>query len=140
VESGAAAIKATRGTFNQTDIFNRCLLNSLLPIAETAIEDPPLSSGVPSYLEFFQTFTGVASNFQNFDGNGVYGRAQTGGGTVSIETNDFFGQGPLRGNSTREPIGTRPAFPGKVPPFQTEVPCYTQDAPDVNAARTGDGP
>lgn len=140
VQNTALSTSATKGTFDELDDFNRCLLNSLLPIAETAIEDPPLSTGVPSYLEFFQTFTGFASNFQNLDGNGIYGRAQTGGGTVPIETNDFFNQGPLRGNTTREPLGTRPKFPDKLPPFQTETPCYTQDKPDVNGAQTGAGP
>ena len=30
------------------------------------------------------------------------------------------------------PLGNRPAYPGKRPPYKPDVPCYTQKLPDVN--------
>ncbi len=134
---GIAATDSTLGTLDRTD---RCLLHNLLPTAEVRVSDPPLSTNVPVFKEFFQTFVGVASAAQGFDGNGTYTRALATGGDNTLETNDFFGQGPLRGNATGAPLGTRPAYPGKAPPYREDVPCYTNRAPDVNGAKTGAGP
>ena len=30
------------------------------------------------------------------------------------------------------PLGNRPAYPGKRPPYKPDEPCYTQKLPDVN--------
>ena len=114
---------------SQADLISRCFLNSFLPTSETAVEDPPLSTGVPVYREFFQTFVGVVSAAQNFDGNGVYVRGQPGGGAFPVTTSELESQGPLRGNATRLPLGTRPAYPGKTPPpLRTDATCADADA------------
>ena len=40
-------------------------------------------------------------------------------------------------NYVKTPLGTRPAYPGKKPPYKPDVPCYTNKLPDVNGAATG---
>jgi hypothetical protein len=30
------------------------------------------------------------------------------------------------------PLGNRPAYPGKRPPYKPDVPCYTNKLPDLN--------
>lgn len=140
VATTARGLSATNDTLKTLDLTDRCLLHNVLPTSEVEVVDPPATSGVPVFKEFFQTFVGVASAAQAFDGNGTYLRALATGGQFSVQTNDFFGQGPLRGNATGEPAGTRPAFPGKLPPYREDVPCHTNPAPDLNGARTGGTP
>lgn len=138
----AGVLGAATPLLGTVDRLSRCALHNLLPTSEVRVLDPPLTTGAKSYQEFFQTFVGVASAAQNFDGNGVYVRAQPGGGGYPIVTAPLPGQGPLRGNATRPPLGTRPAYPGKAkePAFRPDVPCATQTPPDINGARTGVGP
>jgi len=70
-------------------------------------------------------------------------RFQPGGGdqTVSLGTAST-NLGELFGNAIAKPLGTRPRFPSKRPPYQPDVPCYTQKIPNLDGAPTGpaDGP
>jgi hypothetical protein len=36
------------------------------------------------------------------------------------------------GNAIGVPLGNRPAYPGKRPPYKPDEPCYRQKLPDVN--------
>jgi phospholipid/cholesterol/gamma-HCH transport system substrate-binding protein len=121
----------------QLDLFDRCLLHNVLPTGDVHIQDPPFTTGIENYKEFFQGLVGLTGESQNFDGNGQYTRFQTGGGDTTVTTNRP--EGPGFGNATRPPLGSRPAFPGKAPPFKTSVPCYRSRPPNL-AARTGTGP
>ena len=40
-------------------------------------------------------------------------------------------------NTASPPIGVRPVFPGKRPPYRPDVPCHTNQLPNLNAARVG---
>jgi hypothetical protein len=140
VADAASALGETEPLFAQLDGIDRCVLHNLLPVSLTKVQDPPLTTGADVYQEFLQTFVGVTSAAQNFDGNGVYVRAQSGGGDDPVVTSVLPGQGPLRGNTTRPPLGTRPAYPNKEPPFRTDVPCSANAVPNVNGAKTGAGP
>ena len=51
----------------------------LLPTGDVVIQDE-FTTGVENYKEFFYTLVGLAGEGQNFDGNGMYVRFQTGGG------------------------------------------------------------
>jgi len=104
------------------------------------IQDGPLSTGIENYKEFWQTLAGLSSESQNFDGNGQYTRFQPGGGDALVSTGSVGGLGHLFGNAATAPIGTRPKFPGKKPPYRRDVPCYKSTPPDLNAAPTGSGP
>jgi phospholipid/cholesterol/gamma-HCH transport system substrate-binding protein len=79
---------------------------------------------------------GLAGEGQNFDGNGPYVRFQPGGGdqTVSLGTTPLNRQ---FGNAIAAPLGTRPRFPGRRPPYNPTTPCFTNRVPDLNAAATG---
>jgi virulence factor Mce-like protein len=140
VADAAGALQATQPLLDQLDALDRCVVHNLLPVSHVKVQDPPLTTNSEVYQEFLQTFVGVASAAQNFDGNGVYVRAQPGGGDNAVVTSVLPGQGPLRGNATSAPLGTRPAYPDKEPPFRTDVPCSANAVPDVNGAKTGAGP
>jgi hypothetical protein len=82
---------------------------------------------------------GLAGEGQNFDGNGMYVRFQPGGGDQTISSGNVgpYTNTTLYSNAVVPPIGTRPAFTGKRPPYKPDAPCYKQPIPDVNGAATG---
>jgi hypothetical protein len=88
---------------------------------------------VENYKEFFYALVGLSGEGENTDGNGMYVRFQTGGGsqTVSLGSKSA-NSGQLFGNNVQVPLGNRPAYPGKEPPYMPDVPCYTQKIADVN--------
>jgi phospholipid/cholesterol/gamma-HCH transport system substrate-binding protein len=136
----AAATDGTVTLLPQVDLVDRCLVNTILPTGDVVIQDPPLTTGVPNYKEFFQTLVGLSGESQNFDGNGPYTRFQPGGGAQTVSTGSLPGLGPLFGNAVAPPLGTRPARPASRPPYNRTAPCYRQQRPNLNAARTGGGP
>ena len=122
----------------QLDLVDRCLTDVVLPTGDVKIDDGDLSTGVENYKEFWQALVGLSGESANFDGNGQYTRFQTGGGTQMLSTGQVDPlTGPLFGNSTSAPLGTRPAFPRRRPPYERGRPCYRNTPPDLNSARTG---
>jgi hypothetical protein len=98
------------------------------------------TTGAANYKEFWYAMVGLAGEGQNFDGNGMYVRFQTGGGSqsVSLGTGNK-GNPPQFGALPTPPLGNRPRYPGKVPPYKPDAPCYKQKLPDLNgpaAAKT----
>jgi phospholipid/cholesterol/gamma-HCH transport system substrate-binding protein len=119
----------------QADLVAKCATKIILPTGDVRIADGPLSSNAENYKEFWYTMVGLAGEGQNFDGNGMYVRFQPGGGdqTVSLGA----AGGPIFANTIGVPLGTRPAYPGRRPPYRPDFPCYKNTAPDLNGAATG---
>jgi phospholipid/cholesterol/gamma-HCH transport system substrate-binding protein len=135
--------RATDGTVRllpQIDLVDRCLIENVLPTGDVVIQDPPLTTGVPNYKEFFQTLVGLSGESQNFDGNGTYTRFQPGGGGQTVSTGNVGAQGQFFGNATAPPLGTRPARPATRPPYDRKAVCHRQTLPNLNSATTGGGP
>jgi phospholipid/cholesterol/gamma-HCH transport system substrate-binding protein len=124
----------------QTDLAARCYLEVVLPTGNVQIEDGIFTTGLPNYKEFWQAMASLSGESQNFDGNGGYTRFQPGGGDHTISTGNVTGLGPLFGNATNPPIGTRPAMPARQPPKRRDVDCHRNTPPDLNSARIGPGP
>jgi phospholipid/cholesterol/gamma-HCH transport system substrate-binding protein len=117
-----------------------CLRRNALPTLLKEIEDPPHSSGGPVYRELLYGVVGLASASQNFDGNGPAVRYHAGGGDTSVTTGEVPSIGESLVGLTDEPIlGSRPRWTGVRPPFRPDVPCISQDPPDL-AAETGPAP
>ena len=127
--------------FPQVDLVSRCMSGIILPTGDVKVDDGALTTGVENYKEFWQALPALASESQNFDGNGQYTRFQVGGGENQVSTGRTTGGGePLFGNALYPPIGTRPAMPARKPPYNRDKACYTNERPDLNSARTGGGP
>jgi phospholipid/cholesterol/gamma-HCH transport system substrate-binding protein len=90
------------------------------------------TSGVENYKEFFYTLVGLSGEGQNFDGNGMYVRFQTGGGSQTVSLGPPGPNTQLFGNNVNVPLGNRPAYPGKKPPYRPDAPCYKQTRPNLN--------
>ncbi|WP_037410107.1 MlaD family protein [Candidatus Solirubrobacter pratensis] len=123
----------------QTDLASKCVRDIVLPAGDVVIKDE-FTTGVENYKEFFYALVGLAGEGQNTDGNGMYVRFQTGGGSQTVSLGSKSANtGELFGNNVQVPLGNRPAYPGKRPPYKPDVPCYTNKLPDLNgpaAAKT----
>jgi hypothetical protein len=70
-------------------------------------------------------------------------RFQTGGGYAPFATGKVGGRpgsdvgDVFFANGAQPPLGTRPAYPRRKPPYNASVPCKDGRVPDLNAARTG---
>ena len=116
----------------QTDLASKCLRDVVLPAGDLVINDE-FTTGAENYKEFFYALAGIAGEGQNFDGNGMYVRFQTGGGSQTVSLGQAgTNTGELFGNNVQVPLGNRPAYPGKRPPYKPDAPCYKQKLPDVN--------
>jgi hypothetical protein len=135
----ARATDATVQLLPQADLVSKCATDVVLPTGDIKIQDGPLTTGRENYKEFWYTMVGLAGEGQNFDGNGPYVRFQPGGGDQTVSTGTLGGSGgdQLFGSAASKPLGTRPRYPGKRPPYKPDVPCYTNKIPDLNAAQTG---
>jgi phospholipid/cholesterol/gamma-HCH transport system substrate-binding protein len=124
----------------ELDRLDRCFIEVILPTGDKVIQDGPLTTGIENYKEFFQTLVGLSGESQNFDGNGSYTRFQPGGGSQTVSTGSLPGTGPLFGNAIAAPLGTKPAFPRRRPPYRRDVACHRNRLPNLDAARVGAGP
>jgi phospholipid/cholesterol/gamma-HCH transport system substrate-binding protein len=150
-ESGpplAQAGHASLALFPQTGLFGRCVSHNLVPAGNVVIDDAggtyPFSTGQPNFREFFYGASQLAGESQGFDGNGPFVRFQAGGGPELVQmatTAPAPGEKSVWGRNISEPLATRPRLPtGGQPPFRMDVPCHTQDVPDLNGPAADPGP
>jgi phospholipid/cholesterol/gamma-HCH transport system substrate-binding protein len=137
-EDLAKVVDATLQLLPQADLVAKCATRVILPTGDVKIEDGAFSTGEENYKEFWYTMVGLAGEGQNFDGNGPYVRFQIGGGdqTLSMGQSGNLPQ-KVFANTVAPPLGTRPAYPGKRPPYKPDAPCYKSTPPDLNGAATG---
>ena len=80
----------------------------LLPTGDVVIQDE-FTTGVENYKEFFYTLVGLAGEGQNFDGNGMYVRFQTGGGSQTVSLGQARPPAPASCSATRRHAARQPA-------------------------------
>jgi hypothetical protein len=119
------------GLMREADLLSRCTTENLLPVLESRIDDGPLSSGTEVSKEFWHAMVGIATEGQNFDGNGHYVRLHPGGGNQNLELGGR--KDPYYGSLPTKPLGTRPAWPKTKPPMRPNVACHTQQKPNLDA-------
>ena len=116
----------------QTDLASKCASRVVLPTGDVVIKDE-FQTGRENYKDFFYAMVGLAGEGQNFDGNGMYVRFQTGGGSQQVSLGQgSAGSPPQFGGLPTPPLGNRPFYPGKLPPYKSSEPCYKQKLPDLN--------
>ncbi len=121
-------------TFAQNRALAACQNNVLLPFARTPIPDPDFEhhTGEPWFEETGRAFVGLSGESRLADANSPFFRTLGGGGPTTLvstgEAGDrLFGQLMLPLN------GVRPARPTNRPAHRPDIPCETQEAPDLNA-------
>jgi phospholipid/cholesterol/gamma-HCH transport system substrate-binding protein len=144
----AQAAAAGPSLFHQTDLLSRCTSHNLIPAGNTVLNDSgpgyDFTTGQPNYREFFYGAVAQAGESQNFDGNGSMVRFQAGGGPTLVRMSNPKGEPGNQSDwafNISPPLGTRPRLPaaGK-PPFRMDVPCFKNQAPDLNGPAAAQGP
>jgi virulence factor Mce-like protein len=124
----------------QTNLASLCATRVVLPTGDVPLQDE-FSTGVENYKEFFYTLVGLAGEGQNFDGNGMYVRFQTGGGTQTVSLGSATSSsGQLFGHNVAVPLGNRPFYPGHRSPYKPKATCYKQKRPNLNGPAAAKSP
>ncbi len=137
---------ASKELFTQSESFSHCVSQNLVPAGDIVIDDndgnypfgqgaPGFPSGVTNFQEFLSVLVNQTGAGQGFDGNGIYLRANTGGGSVLGSTPyppGGFRNTTVFGNNQGDYLGTRPTFTAATPPYRPDVPCASNPLPDVN--------
>jgi phospholipid/cholesterol/gamma-HCH transport system substrate-binding protein len=124
----------------QAELVSRCATDTVLPTGDVVIRDEfTKGEGFANYKEFWHAMVGLAGESQNFDGNGPYVRFQPGGGSQTVSLGEAGGSSELFSQAPATPLGTRPAYPGKRPPYVADALCHEQRLPDLNGPAAAKG-
>jgi virulence factor Mce-like protein len=121
-------------TFTQTRALSRCQNRVTLPFAKKPIPDPdfPNQTNEPWFEESSRAFVGLSGESRLADANSPYFRTLGGAGPTTAVSTGEAGE-KLFGQLDFPLTGVRPARPSKRPGFRPDVPCETQEVPDLNA-------
>jgi len=137
----AEATSAGTQLMPQIEDFSRCITDVIDPTGDIVIDDQ-FSTGQPVYNEFFYAAVNGAGAGASFDGNGMYGRVNPGGGDIQARTNNPGTPAPndfLAANLITPSTGSQPVVTD-MPPFRGDVKCHTNDVPDLNGIASAVGP
>jgi len=124
----------------QTDLASKCATRVIVPTGDVVIRDE-FTTGRENYKDFFYGLVGLAGEGQNFDGNGMMVRFQTGGGAQQVSLGQgSAGSPPQFGGLPTPPLGNRPFYPGKIPPYRPDQPCHKQQLPNLNGPAAAKSP
>jgi ABC-type transporter Mla subunit MlaD len=131
--------RATIPFLNEGRALSACQNNVLLPFAKEPIPDPdfPNNTGQPFYKQGARGFVGLAGESRLVDADTPMFHVQVGGGPSTVTNINDSGQGVFA-TAPAAPQGVRPIRPNSRPVFRPDLPCETQDPPNLNAA--GGGP
>ena len=127
--------KNSTRTFEQTRALASCQNKVLLPFSRTPIPDPAFAdthSGDPFFKESPRAFVGLAGESRQADANSAFFRVLAGTGPTTVFSTGEQGE-RLFGQLPQALAGTRPPKPPVNPPFRPDIPCETQETPDLNS-------
>lgn len=134
VPSIAALNKSQARSLAQTRALAACQNRVLLPFSKEEIPDPDFENNTnqPFYKQSPRAFVGLSGESRMQDANSPFFRVQAGGGPTTLvstgETGEKLFFQPMF------PIdGVRPIAPPERPVFRPNIPCETQEPPDLNA-------
>jgi virulence factor Mce-like protein len=127
--------KGTRRTLEQNRALASCQNNVLLPFAKTPIPDPDFEwhTNEPWFEESPRAFVGLSGESRISDSNSSMFRVLGGGGPTTIVSTPKTMDGPVYGQTLVPLDGVRPVSPLERPAYRPNVPCETQEVPDLNA-------
>ena len=136
-----ALARLNRGTIPFLDegrALSACQNHTILPFAKTPIPDPdfPQNTGQPFYKQAPRGLVGLSGESRLNDANTPMFHAQLNAGANTIANFGDSGEGVFAQAST-VPEGVRPIRPNARPTFRPDIPCETQEPPDLNAPGGG---
>jgi phospholipid/cholesterol/gamma-HCH transport system substrate-binding protein len=115
------------GLQQELRLLSSCTNEVLTPWRNDTVPDAKFPASGPVYQEQVKWLPGIAAESRNFDANGQYVRSLSNGAQYAYGLNDgrFFLTGlPLQGVNPPKVAGP--------PPLNADVPCETQQPPDLN--------
>ena len=123
----------------QVDLFNRCLIENVLPTGDDVIADGPRTTGREELQGVLPGLVGLPASRRTSTATAPYTRFQTGGGDQRGTDAPRSARPAVR--QRHPPAAGHPSGPpAKRPPYNRTEPCHTQRRPDLDGARTGGGP
>ncbi|MBV9214361.1 MAG: MCE family protein [Actinobacteria bacterium] len=130
---------------NQQRALSRCQNRVLYPFSIKPIPDPdfpqyPDNNNQPFYKTAPRSLVGLAGESRINDANTPVFHIQFGSGLANVLYTDqstgqrFFAQSPTRPEGVRPLKPTQPSASGGRPVFRPNIPCETQQVPDMTAA------
>lgn len=131
--------KGTRLQLQQNRLLSSCQNSVLLPFSKTPIPDPDFEwhTGEPWYEEAPRALVGLSGESRIADANSSMFRVWGGGGPVTVTTQSGETGERLFGSTLFGVNKVRPVRPADRPEFRPDVPCETQEPPDMHAAAGG---
>jgi phospholipid/cholesterol/gamma-HCH transport system substrate-binding protein len=123
--------KATIPLLEQVRAASSCQNEVILPWSVDKIEDKEFPAIGPVYQEQTKPLIGLAGESRTFDANGQWFRVALNAAQYGTPVGN--GQVML---SDREILGANPPKPAKRPPLRPDVPCETQERPDLRTTPT----
>jgi phospholipid/cholesterol/gamma-HCH transport system substrate-binding protein len=115
------------GLQQELRLLSSCTNEVLTPWRNDTVPDPNFPASGPVFQEQVKWLPGIAAESRNFDANGQYVRSLANGAQYAYGLNDgrFFLTGaPLQ--------GVNPPKADHAPPLSPDVPCETQQPPDLS--------
>jgi virulence factor Mce-like protein len=112
----------------ETRLAGSCNNNVIHEWNETEVPDPNFPARGPIYQEASKQFVGLAAESRNFDANGQYVRSYAQNANYASAVGDgrfFFTDLPV--------LGVNPPKAPRQPEYRPDVPCETQEAPDMRS-------
>jgi virulence factor Mce-like protein len=124
--------KSSVGVLSELRALSSCANEVLVPFGNDTLADKAFPATGPVYEEIAKSFSGLAGESRSHDANGPWFKVQGSGGAETLNLgNGIFGSSvdPIVGNNP-PPVRTRPAL-------RPDVPCETQQQPDLRSIPRG---
>src|SRR4051794_38973909 len=127
--------RSTIPFLNEGRALSACQNNVLLPFSKAPIPDPdfPDNTNQPFYKQGARGFVGLAGESRLSDGNSPVLHVQINAGANTVLNTNDLGEAVFATAAT-PPKAVRPIRPDQRPKFHPDIPCETQDPPNMNAA------
>jgi hypothetical protein len=124
-----------RSVLGELRALSSCTANVLVPFGDSKLVDDAFPTHGPVYQDFAKFLPGLAGESRSADANGQYFKVQAAGGAETLNIgNGLFG-------TVAEPIvGNNPPPIRQRPPLKPDVPCETQEPPDLRSIPKGPPP
>lgn len=131
----AQVSNTARGVLGQLRALSSCTANVLVPFGDSKLVDEAFPTHGPVYQDMAKFLPGLAGESRSFDANSQYFKVLGTGGAETFNLGDgLFG-------SLAEPIvGNNPPPIRNRPPLRPDVPCETQEPPDLRSIPKGPPP